>query len=79
MLVIRAGIHKMLVRIANRKTLIRLLSQKQSDLGLHCLSMPFWCSKFQYIYLYLLKSVKYNVGMTNGVNSVQNSPNKHSD
>ena len=40
MLVFRAGIHKVLVRIANReggKTLIRLLLQKQSDLGLHCL------------------------------------------
>ena len=24
------------------KTLIRLLLQKQSDLGLHCLSMSFW-------------------------------------
>ena len=24
------------------KTLIRLLLQKQSDLGLHCLSIPFW-------------------------------------
>ena len=24
------------------KTLIRLLPQKQSDLGLHCLSRPFW-------------------------------------
>ena len=24
------------------KTLIRLLLQKQSDLGLHCLSRPFW-------------------------------------
>ena len=24
------------------KTLIRLLPLKQSDLGLHCLSMPFW-------------------------------------
>ena len=32
----------MLVRIANRKTLIRLLLQEQSDLGLHCLSMLFW-------------------------------------
>ena len=39
----------MLVRIANIedpdqqtvKTLIRLLLQKQSDLGLHCLPMPF--------------------------------------
>ena len=28
----------MLVRIANRKDLL----QKQSDLGLHCLSRPFW-------------------------------------
>ena len=41
MLVIRAGIHKMLVKIANRWTLIRLLLKKQSDLGLHCLPMPF--------------------------------------
>ena len=30
----------MLVKIANRE-LIRLLLQKQSDLGLHCLSRPF--------------------------------------
>ena len=54
MLVIRAGSHKMLVGIANRedpdqtassrtgKTQIRLLLQKQSDLGLPCLSMHFW-------------------------------------
>ena len=42
MLVIRAGIEKMLVRIANRETLIRLLLQKQSDLGLHCLPRPFF-------------------------------------
>ena len=41
MLVFRAGIHKMLVRIANRKTLIRLLLKKQPDSGLHCLSGPF--------------------------------------
>ena len=27
--------------IANRKTLIRLLLQNQSKLGLHCLSRPF--------------------------------------
>ena len=33
MLVIRAGIHKTLVRIANMMTLIRL--RKQSHLGLH--------------------------------------------
>ena len=32
----RADVHKMLVSIANRK------DQKQSDLGLHCLSKPFW-------------------------------------
>ena len=32
----------MLISIANRKTLIRLLLKKQSDLGLHCLSRPFW-------------------------------------
>ena len=64
--IIRARIHKMLIIIANRedpdqtasteavkqteKILIRLLLQKQSDQGLHCLSIPFlagnWCSKF---------------------------------
>ena len=33
-LVIKAGIHKMLIRIANRKDTVR----EQSDLGLHCLS-----------------------------------------
>ena len=32
----------MLVRKANMKALIRLLRQKQSDLGLHCLFRPFW-------------------------------------
>ena len=43
MLVFRAGIHKILVRIANREdSLIRLLLQKQSDLSLCCLSRPFW-------------------------------------
>ena len=49
MWIIKAGIHKMLFRIANRevpkqtgKTLIRLLLQKQSNLGLLCLSKPFW-------------------------------------
>ena len=30
----------MLVRIANRETLIRLLLKKQSDLGLPCLPRP---------------------------------------
>ena len=37
MLVIRAGIHKMHVRIAYRED----PDKKQSDLGLHCLPMPF--------------------------------------
>ena len=37
--VVKAGIHKILVRIAV-KTLIRLLLQKQSDLALDCLSRP---------------------------------------
>ena len=32
----------MLVRVANREDPVRLLLQKQSDLGLHCLSRPFW-------------------------------------
>ena len=41
MLVISAETHKLLVRIANREALIRLLLQKQSDLGLHCLSRSF--------------------------------------
>ena len=36
MLVIRAGYHKMLVRIANRED-----TDRQSDLDLHCLSWPF--------------------------------------
>ena len=41
MLVMRAGSHKMLILIANREDRIRLLLKNQSDLGLHCLSMPF--------------------------------------
>ena len=41
MLVFRAGIHKMLVRIANRKDLIRLLLQKQSDLDLALFAQVF--------------------------------------
>ena len=39
--VIKARIHKMLVKIANRIDLIRLLLQKQSDLGLLCLFRSF--------------------------------------
>ena len=41
MLVIRSGIHKMLARVANRKDHDQMVSQKQSDLGLHCLSWLF--------------------------------------
>ena len=41
MWVARAGIHKMLVRTANRETLIRLLIQMQPGLSLLCLSRPF--------------------------------------
>ena len=37
MLIVEAGIHKMLVKITNRED-----PEKQSDLGLHCLSRPFW-------------------------------------
>ena len=40
MMVIRAGIHKMLVRIANREDPDQTASQ--SDLHLGCLSMPIW-------------------------------------
>ena len=51
MWVISAGIHKILIRIAE-KTLIRLLLLKQSDLGLHCFVLAFmagnWC--YQNIY-----------------------------
>ena len=42
MLVIRAGIHKTLVRIANREDLDQISFQKQSKLGLCCLSKPYW-------------------------------------
>ena len=38
MYVFRADIHKMLVIITNRED----PDQKQSDLGLSCLSWPFW-------------------------------------
>ena len=41
MLVIKAVIHKILVRIKIVETLIRQILQKQSDQGLRCLSQPF--------------------------------------
>ena len=45
MLIFSAGINKILVRLSKTgKTLIRLLLQKQSDLGLHCLHRPYWQS-----------------------------------
>ena len=37
-----AGIHKILVRIANREYPDQTASVEQSDLGLHCLPRPFW-------------------------------------
>ena len=40
MVVMMTGKNKMLVRISNSEDLIRLLLQKQSDLGMHCLSRP---------------------------------------
>ena len=41
MLVFRAGIDKKVVRIANREDPDQTAFQKQSDLGLHCLSRSF--------------------------------------
>ena len=42
MIDIRASDRKMFVRISKREDQIRLLPQKQSNLGLPCLSSPFW-------------------------------------
>ena len=47
-LVIRAGTHKMLSEKQTGKTLIRLLLQKQSDLGLPCLCRLLWQANFNY-------------------------------
>ena len=41
MLLFRTGSHKMHVKIANREDPDQLLLQRQSDLGLLCLSIPF--------------------------------------
>ena len=43
MLVYRAGIHKMGVRIANSE------DQKQTDLGLRYLSVPFWQATLEHL------------------------------
>ena len=42
MLIFRVRIVKLLARIANREDPDKLLLPKQSDLGLHCISRPFW-------------------------------------
>ena len=42
MLVFRAGMHKMLVRMTYREDPDQTASNKQSNLGLRCLSRPFW-------------------------------------
>ena len=42
MLFIKAGVCKILFRIANRENPDQTALQKQSDLGLHCLSGPYW-------------------------------------
>ena len=42
MMVFKAGIHKMIARIANREDSDQIASQKQSDLGLRCFSRLFW-------------------------------------
>ena len=41
-MVVRAGIHKLLVRIATKEDPDQMLLQKHYDLGLHCLSRHFW-------------------------------------
>ena len=42
MYVFKATINKILVRVANREDPDQTASKKQSDLGLRCLSRPFW-------------------------------------
>ena len=43
MLAVWAGIHNMLVRIANREDPDRtVFFSEASDMGLHCLTRPFW-------------------------------------
>ena len=42
MIVIRVGIHRMVIRIANRKDPDQTALKKQSDLCLLCLSRHFW-------------------------------------
>ena len=55
MLVIKAGINKMLVRIENR--------ENKSDLGLHSLSMPFWqATGVQNFRTFTVASIYYLIG-----------------
>ena len=42
MLVFKAGIHIMLVKIEKREDLDQTASSEESDLGLHSLSRTFW-------------------------------------
>ena len=50
MLVIRAVVHKMLVRITNREDPDQTASSEQSDLGLHCVSRLFFHA---HLYIFL--------------------------
>ena len=52
MLNIKAGIHKMLARIANRE------DPNQTDLGLHCLSRPFF-NRLRQLALEILEDLPY--------------------
>ena len=67
MLDFKAGIHKMLLRIANREDHNQTASLEQSDLGLHCLSRPFWkatsTQNFRTITVYIHPN-KHNVHKT---------------
>ena len=73
MLVYKAGIHKMDVRIANRED----PDQTASDLGMHCLSMLFWQAtsvwnfrKFTgYLKKYIFKDGKHSIPTANKISS----------
>ena len=72
-LAIRAGIHKILARIANREDPERLLlhKQKQSDLGLHCLSTV---NVLKFLTLFSFSSqINFGYQGWNSQNACQNS------
>ena len=59
-LVIMAGIHKMLVRIASRKDTDQTSSKKQSNLVLCCLSRPFWqATSWTFLNIFSTKIIHY--------------------